>query len=38
MSWQGEQEIARCAAEVGAEVRALGILSPEGGIEGVRQA
>lgn len=38
MSWQGEQEIARCAAGAGAEVHAFGILWPEGGIEGVRLA
>lgn len=49
MSWQDltiavvagdarEQEIARCAAETGAEVRAFGFPWPEGGIEGVRLA
>ena len=49
MNWQGltiavvagdprEQEIARCAAGTGAEVRAFGFPWPEDGIEGVRLA
>jgi dipicolinate synthase subunit A len=33
-----EQEIARCAAATGAEVRGFGFPWPEGGIENVRQA
>ena len=33
-----EQEIARCAAATGAEVRAYGFPWPEGGIDGVRHA
>ena len=33
-----EQEIARCAAATGADVRAYGFPWPEGGIEGVRHA